>query len=159
MLKTLPNLILRLIGSSQNRIGSIFGVKAAAAVRAKLVTTSLAVAVLSTVHLPPAVMADEPLPPKAFLARYCADCHSGEAAEAGLNLETLGRDLDDVATFGAWTQVVDRTAAGQMPPADADQPPSEHRQSFVDALRRHLVHHNRQHQTRHGRTIRSRLNR
>ncbi len=53
-----------------------------------------------------------------WLADHCWSCHSGPAAEAGLDLESLAFDLNDRQTFDRWLLIHDRVAAGEMPPPD-----------------------------------------
>ncbi|WP_164102155.1 DUF1592 domain-containing protein [Candidatus Laterigemmans baculatus] len=60
-------------------------------------------------------------PPQAtldFLAAACLDCHSGSGAEGGLDLESLGADLSDVAAAARWVRIHDRVRSGEMPPPD-----------------------------------------
>ncbi len=70
----------------------------------------------------------------ALLQSACIDCHQGEDAEAGLDLETfMANAVADVgvAQDDTWTRIIDRVAAGEMPPADAEQPTLQERQLFV----------------------------
>ena len=67
---------------------------------------------------------------KSFLSSYCSDCHVAGSAEGGFSVESLTSDLSDRAVFARWEQVYDRVMAGEMPPADADQPTSEDKQIF-----------------------------
>jgi len=70
----------------------------------------------------------------ALLQSACIDCHQGEDAEAGLDLEAfMANAVADVgvAQDDTWTRIIDRVAAGEMPPADAEQPTLQERQLFV----------------------------
>ena len=70
----------------------------------------------------------------AFVGRYCADCHTGSKSEGGLDLAKLARDPADREAVGRWVAVHDRLAAGEMPPADADQPSAAERKATISAL-------------------------
>ncbi|HEX5106037.1 MAG TPA: DUF1592 domain-containing protein, partial [Pirellulaceae bacterium] len=54
--------------------------------------------------------------------------------EGGLELKTLGTDLDDQALFAKWERIHDRVLAGEMPPALADVPPPADRAAFLKSL-------------------------
>jgi hypothetical protein len=103
----------------------------------------------------------------AFVRQSCLDCHAGAAPEAGLNLETLAQDLlhrDDAAGFdrislSPWERVFDRVTAGEMPPADADQPSPAGRREFLSRLDDTLTTASRRRQQIDGRTALRRLNR
>ena len=94
-----------------------------------------------------------------FVAHHCLDCHSGDDAEAGFDLRSLSVQLDDGVSYGQWIKAFDRINAGEMPPADAEQPSTEERQAFIDELREALIVQNRGMQTRDGRVQYRRLNR
>lgn len=62
--------------------------------------------------------AEAPATRQEFVSAYCLDCHSGDDAEAGFDLEQLSQDYSQPERFSRWTQVFDRVAEGEMPPAD-----------------------------------------
>ncbi len=60
---------------------------------------------------------------RAFLEKYCYECHQGASAKGDLNLQGLSTDLANRDGIRLWTAVHDRLARGEMPPKDADRPP------------------------------------
>jgi hypothetical protein len=71
-----------------------------------------------------------------FLRAHCRDCHAGKGAEAGFDVDeliTTGRALDPHATDrdARWALVIDRVAAGEMPPPEAAALPDAKREKFV----------------------------
>jgi len=76
-------------------------------------------------------------PPKAldsFFESRCLDCHAGADAEAGLDLtRTLSQGLNSNNTDHdrVWTRIIDRVAAGEMPPEEAEQPTATERDEAV----------------------------
>lgn len=52
----------------------------------------------------------------------CGDCHSGGAAEGGLDLDVVGFDIGAAAVRDRFVLMHDRVAKGQMPPDPADLP-------------------------------------
>lgn len=69
-----------------------------------------------------------------FLTSHCHDCHGGGAGEGGLDLDELGFELSDVATFARWERIYDRVRDGEMPPEDIEQPTDQDRGQFTRAL-------------------------
>ncbi|HRF01863.1 MAG TPA: DUF1592 domain-containing protein [Pirellulaceae bacterium] len=70
----------------------------------------------------------------AFIETHCLDCHAGDGADAGLDLsgiDSLDRFVKDRLKFDAARRMV---AAGEMPPADVDQPDPADRLAFVDTM-------------------------
>jgi len=60
--------------------------------------------------------------PRRLVERYCGGCHTGEAAESGIDLAAF-RGLDDLRhDLKTWQRVARVLADGDMPPADAEQP-------------------------------------
>ncbi|MEM6978130.1 MAG: DUF1592 domain-containing protein [Planctomycetota bacterium] len=92
---------------------------------------------------------------RAFLVRYCQDCHADGEREGGFDLESLSMDITDEATFARWTRVLDRVQLGEMPPPDADTIAPDELRSFVTQVQPVLANH---HQSAKGTTLR-RLNR
>jgi hypothetical protein len=93
---------------------------------------------------------------EAFLELHCFDCHGDGAAKGGLDLEKLGRDLTDAATFAKWERIFDRVDKGEMPPAKVkDQPKPRELAEFRGSLFSRLE---KAHATAKG-TVLRRLNR
>lgn len=67
-----------------------------------------------------------------FLRAHCLDCHQGADAEAGLDLQSLATTPNDSASFDQWVRIVDRVAAGEMPPSDYAELPKDVVSAFVD---------------------------
>ncbi len=74
-----------------------------------------------------------------FVSQHCIDCHNSRTQEAGLDLETLPRDLANAEHFRRWVKVYDRVSSGEMPPRDAPQPAIDSRQAFAIELSRGLL--------------------
>jgi hypothetical protein len=55
----------------------------------------------------------------------------GEAAEGGFRIDKLTNSLDDPKTLAAWTRVIDRVRAGEMPPKDSEALDPAVRKRFV----------------------------
>jgi hypothetical protein len=103
-----------------------------------------------------------------FVERYCADCHSGEDAEASFDLQSLitnyARQSEDgplasVATFDAWTMIHRRVEKAEMSPQDGNQPATEERTKFLAALGDVLSDADRRRQEQFGRSELRRLSR
>lgn len=96
---------------------------------------------------------------KRFVASHCIDCHSGDEPDGRLDAEFLRFDPSDTDNFDVWVKILDRVEAGEMPPADADQPTAFQRKAFVKALKTSLLNASRQRYAAMGRTTIRRLNR
>ena len=59
-----------------------------------------------------------------FLQKYCMDCHSGETAEAGLDLAAFHSEQDVLNSRKRWEKVVDMLDFEAMPPGDAEPLPT-----------------------------------
>lgn len=107
--------------------------------------------------------ADRPRPPPApvaaFLKRHCSDCHAGGHPEGGLNLVDLRFDPDAPAGDRPWARVLERVAAGEMPPPEADQPTPAEVAAFRAAADRWLVREIADRDARFGRVRARRLSR
>ncbi|MEM9826563.1 MAG: DUF1592 domain-containing protein [Planctomycetota bacterium] len=69
-----------------------------------------------------------------FLVQHCAGCHADGADEGGFDLDKLGDDLSDPATFHRWVRIFDRVRLGEMPPEDAEPVPADDIASLVRTL-------------------------
>jgi hypothetical protein len=70
-----------------------------------------------------------------FFAHYCLDCHQGEDAESGLDLERFKSGQNVVDAIEAFNKVADRIAEGQMPPEGSQAPPKPLKDSVVKWIR------------------------
>ncbi len=71
---------------------------------------------------------------RAFLSQHCGDCHAGGADEGGFDLDQLGGDADDPATFARWERIFDRMDRREMPPPDAEPLSVDDLKGFLDQL-------------------------
>ena len=68
-----------------------------------------------------------------FLATYCTGCHAGAAPKAGLDLQQYSTLASVVRDHDHWALVLQKLAAGAMPPPTAvTQPPAAARQRVID---------------------------
>lgn len=94
-----------------------------------------------------------------FVESNCFDCHSGDDAEAGLDLKALQLDPADKKNRERWIQVHDRVAADEMPPSDYAELDAAKRTSFLTTLAATLIEAVRSQQAANGRGVLRRLNR
>jgi Protein of unknown function (DUF1592)/Protein of unknown function (DUF1588)/Protein of unknown function (DUF1585)/Protein of unknown function (DUF1587)/Protein of unknown function (DUF1595) len=66
-----------------------------------------------------------------FLRKFCADCHSGEAAEAGIDLNAYSNDSQLSNERPRWEQIRGMIHIGAMPPADYDPQPSAQQRAQI----------------------------
>jgi hypothetical protein len=102
--------------------------------------TVLLVALLLSAWSAPASNEDDFQPKsKAFLERYCSECHSGADAEGeftiALAAEAPERALDE------WRAIRRQLASGKMPPRKAKQPPKAEREALLAAAASFLAEH------------------
>jgi hypothetical protein len=95
----------------------------------------------------------------ALVKKHCVDCHGGTNPDAGLDLARLTFDLTDPRVFSTWERVHDRLEAGEMPPADADQPSPDERRAAVGTLHQPLHAASLARQKTEGRVALRRINR
>lgn len=87
--------------------------------------------------------AEEPIAKSArdFLSNHCLDCHSGDNAEAGIQLDVQQIAWSNDHATEVWTRVFDALKAGDMPPADTDQPSAVERKAMLEWLDETLTKH------------------
>ncbi|QDT05686.1 hypothetical protein K227x_40890 [Rubripirellula lacrimiformis] len=71
---------------------------------------------------------------QSFFARNCNDCHSGDGAEADLDLTDLSMEVSDLAIHARWVRIFDRVRSGEMPPPDAAAVDAMEVESFTDSV-------------------------
>ena len=94
-----------------------------------------------------------------LLQTYCGDCHSGDGAEAGLDVMQARSAQDVQAHRDPWKKVFSFVKIQAMPPADAEQPTEQERQRLLDWLDHTLFDVDCEHQPDPGRVTVRRLNR
>ncbi|EAQ78484.1 DUF1592 domain-containing protein [Blastopirellula marina] len=97
---------------------------------------------------------------KPFLKKYCADCHSGDFAESGVDLASFN-SAEQVMTTGrkTWQKTLDLLAAGTMPPKEETQPSAEELAQTLDWIRNALADYSCDGPVDPGRETIRRLNR
>jgi len=86
----------------------------------------------------PAV-ADSPAVAARLVARYCHDCHAGDAAEADIDLAAFAAAGDLERRTKLWQRVGRVLAEGDMPPRDSAQPTAEERESLLGFVQEALA--------------------
>lgn len=71
---------------------------------------------------------------QAFLAKFCAPCHSGASAPGGLLLGNLKSEKDMIARRLDFDKVAERIIKKSMPPQGAKQPTQKERDAFIKAV-------------------------
>jgi mono/diheme cytochrome c family protein len=95
---------------------------------------------------------------KPLVSGHCTDCHGEDVQKAGLRLDTLPAHLSDDAVMGTWVKVLDKLAAGEMPPKKRPRPPHQEIDVAEQWLTRELHASSLDRQRRHGRVVLRRLN-
>jgi len=85
------------------------------------------------------------------------DCHFGEGAEAGFDLEALLEDPSSPIERERWVRMHDRVAAGEMPPPDYSEVSPKDRNAFVAKTAKWLKNLDTTEQARLGRVQARRL--
>lgn len=105
-----------------------------------------------------AAAAVPPAAAQAFLRQNCLACHNKANASGGLDLNTTFRP-ENPASHEVWVEVVDRVAAGEMPPKGARQPAPAARQAFLSTISAPLVAADQARARKEGRAAWRRMNR
>jgi hypothetical protein len=92
---------------------------------------------------------------RGFLKANCMSCHDDASAEARLSVESLGDDFADPR----WVRIHDRVQAGEMPPADEEQPRPADRKAFTAALGKSVAAALEARHAAEGRVMLRRMNR
>jgi len=76
---------------------------------------------------------------KAFIDKYCMDCHDTDTEKGEVNLETLPFNIETIEHAERWQHVLAAINAGDMPPEKKKQPTSDEKASFLDDLSNVMV--------------------
>ena len=95
----------------------------------------------------------------AYLKAHCVKCHSGNDPEAGLVLDVFRDSQSVIRQRKVWLTVLNRIAAGEMPPKDEPQPSVTDAVAFTDLVKAVFDHHDRHAKPDPGRVTMRRLNR
>ena len=96
-------------------------------------------------------------PIKSSLRNHCTDCHQGETAEAGFDLDEVERHSDGDLAFAKWVRVHDRVADHEMPPSESSSLSQVERDHFLSALAEDLKRYERNQRNNEGRVQSRRL--
>jgi len=94
-----------------------------------------------------------------LFAKHCLACHATDKPKGDLRLDQLSADLNDAATRDKWSAVLERLAAGEMPPKERPRPPEQDVRLILDSVRPQLAAAIASDRARQGRTVLRRLNR
>ncbi|MFK8115653.1 MAG: DUF1592 domain-containing protein [Rubripirellula sp.] len=93
----------------------------------------LPLCLLAAFSLPTAVAADFGRAMKPLLAKYCAECHSGDDANGEVDFDRFGNTTASIdEAFEIWESVAEHLTHRTMPPDDSPQPNDEERQAALD---------------------------
>ncbi len=77
--------------------------------------------------------------PTAFFEQHCVDCHSGEDAEGNLDLTELNLSFANLSDVRRWTLILDRVAAGEMPPEEYGRPEPGEIQTWIGLVKPRVI--------------------
>src|SRR5688572_23453417 len=94
-----------------------------------------------------------------FFDQYCGECHY-EDQSGGLDLSVLAFDPNNRDNFATWISVLDRVAAGEMPPKKRkERPAPADLAAFTHTVSSSLTTSEHEFTARNGRAMQRRLNR
>lgn len=93
------------------------------------------------------------------LKQFCADCHRGAGAEAGVKIEELNPDLVKGDDGEHWEEVLNQLNTGEMPPEDEPQPTDKQREVLTAWVTSALKHAAEVRRSTGGRNVLRRLTR
>jgi len=97
--------------------------------------------------------------PADFIEQHCADCHDTETKKGGLDLTSLGWNLDERENFDRWVKIVDAVSKGEMPPKKKARPDAAAASAFLTNIGGELRNFDGRRQAQNGRAVLRRLNR
>ena len=97
-------------------------------------------------------------PLRAFISKYCVDCHGADATER-VQLQQLNLEATSDLAENRWLQILRKLQKGEMPPKDELQPSDAERKRVVAAISKSLEQKSVKRQKDEGRVVLRRLNR
>ena len=94
-----------------------------------------------------------------LLKTYCADCHNSRKNKGKFRIGELKLTISSSNEAESWQKVLNALNAGEMPPEDEEQIPSEEKADLVDDLGQAMVALRKKMSDRHGEISMGRLNR
>ncbi|MBM3847567.1 MAG: hypothetical protein FJ405_14945, partial [Verrucomicrobia bacterium] len=89
--------------------------------------------------------------PMDLLKKYCFECHDDAGRKGNLSIESLATSQPGADVFARWEKIHDKLSSGEMPPPQAEQPPSAQRNRMITELASELARLSRERQLREGR--------
>lgn len=96
---------------------------------------------------------------RAFFAKHCQECHTGEEPEGEFHLDQLTSNLDDKKVQERWRAALEQIKAGNMPPEQKPRPADVDVALIDDWLRRQTAAAELARRQSQGRVVVRRLNR
>lgn len=96
---------------------------------------------------------------KPFLVKHCVSCHGPDVQKGDLRLDNLPTDFAKKEVRDRWRAVLDRVAAGEMPPPKRPQPTKAEKDALAKAVSEPLIAAEEARQKADGRAVLRRLNR
>lgn len=94
-----------------------------------------------------------------LLNRKCTSCHQGDKSPAGIDLRSLGFNLEDAHVFGLWVRAYDAVEKGMMPPKGQVALTESERATLLKSISDPMIDHERRRAAQLGRSVLRRLNR
>jgi mono/diheme cytochrome c family protein len=94
-----------------------------------------------------------------FLKKHCVECHDAKVQKGDFRLDTLKPDITAADSRTMWKAVMDRTRAGEMPPAKKPRPAKIEIDAMTNWVEGQLVTAEKFRQSKEGRVVLRRLNR
>src|SRR5687768_7906542 len=95
------------------------------------VTPAIVSTFVSFCFVASAVGQEKGAPLHPFIAKHCAECHTGPKPKGEMRLDQLDADFARPANQVKWQAVLERVSSGEMPPEDKPRPPEKDAKAFT----------------------------
>lgn len=89
-----------------------------------------------------------------FLKQHCVGCHGAQRSEAGVRLDQLTWDLDDVGSIDDLQNILDEIVVDSMPPAGQPRPAAKAVEEVTAILSKHITKARDKHDSGGGKPVR-----